>query len=324
MATNSDPGLISVHTPPHWTKDLVRNLEWGANIDNLDLLSKLESIAPEYAIPTVLEDRIVPISVGTISELCIGATYVGSDEHVSRWDIPAESAFDTSPRASSERVLLSTTVVSAAIKDRVPAFVRTYEQNGALLRTYVVLAKRITDGQPVRLQVVPWVGEFMVEGMIIPLPDATYEQRSERMTSVYIGLPVIAEPEDAYPGSKWYTFWYRARLDGYNTHQGRKSFKLTVAEGPYSSLAAIPFIVPAADVEHGPAVEERRARVAPTDVARTKFGSQPATRAPFFAPLTIKPSRTSDCSARSRPESGLQPIQAYEGTDRRAAETEGS
>ncbi|KAH9916055.1 uncharacterized protein B0H18DRAFT_1107757 [Fomitopsis serialis] len=245
MATNSDPGLISVHTPPHWTKDLVRNLEWGASIDNLDLLSKLESIAPEYAIPTVLEDRIVPISVGHPCRVRV--RYFTESQLRCNWRIVMPGHIDPYPSflrgfsewmdATVERVLLSTTVVSAAIKDRVPAFVRTYEQNGALLRTYVVLAKRITDGQPVRLQVVPWVGEFMVEGMIIPLPDATYEQRSERMTSMYIGLPVIAEPEDAYPGSKWYTFWYRARLDGYNTHQGRKSFKLTVAEGPYNSTA---------------------------------------------------------------------------------------
>jgi len=61
------------------------------------------------------------------------------------------------------------------------ATVERVEQNGALLRTYIVLAKRIADGQPVRLQVVPWVGEFMVQDMIIPLPDATYRQRSERM-----------------------------------------------------------------------------------------------------------------------------------------------
>lgn len=57
----------------------------------------------------------------------------------------------------------------------------TYPQNGAVLRTYIVLASRLGDQKPMRFQVVPYVGEFTVPGFIIPLPDDTYKARSEQM-----------------------------------------------------------------------------------------------------------------------------------------------
>ena len=56
-----------------------------------------------------------------------------------------------------------------------------WKQNGAVLRTYIVLANRLGDKNRVRLQVVPYVGEFMVPGIIIPLSEETYRVRSEQM-----------------------------------------------------------------------------------------------------------------------------------------------
>lgn len=54
------------------------------------------------------------------------------------------------------------------------------------MRTYIVLAKRLEDNHRVRLQVVPYVGEFMVPGIIIPFPDETYRVRSEQMVCPHV------------------------------------------------------------------------------------------------------------------------------------------
>lgn len=58
-------------------------------------------------------------------------------------------------------------------------------QNGAVLRTYIVLAHRLGDQKRMRMQVVPYVGELMVPGFI-PFPIDTYKARSEHMVSVWL------------------------------------------------------------------------------------------------------------------------------------------
>lgn len=65
MPEVSDHFIVGVHAPPRWTGDIVGNVEWGENIAGVDLdtLRSLERVAPEFAIPTVIEDRITPIRV---------------------------------------------------------------------------------------------------------------------------------------------------------------------------------------------------------------------------------------------------------------------
>lgn len=65
MPEISDHFIVGVHAPPRWTGDLIGNVEWGENTASADLdaLRSLESVAPSFAIPTTIEDRIAPICV---------------------------------------------------------------------------------------------------------------------------------------------------------------------------------------------------------------------------------------------------------------------
>lgn len=66
MPKVSDHFIVGVHAPPRWTSDIVGNTEWGEDMADLDVLSALESVAPEFAIPSVIEDRITPIGVSVL------------------------------------------------------------------------------------------------------------------------------------------------------------------------------------------------------------------------------------------------------------------
>ncbi|KZT69093.1 hypothetical protein DAEQUDRAFT_757108 [Daedalea quercina L-15889] len=227
MSSESGSFIIGVHAPPHWTSDLIGNMEWGENIADLDVLSPLTSISPNFAFGTILEDCILPISVGHSCRVRL--RYFTKTQLKHNWRIAMPMHIKPYPsylgRFSDwmdgviEKVLLSTTM------------------NGAVLRTYIVLAKRMVDEQPVRFQVVPYVGEFMVPNLIFPRSDTRYKERSVLMTSVYIGLPVIAKPEDTQSGSRWLTFWYRARLNMFDPRTCKRT--LTVIEGPYGESPAL-------------------------------------------------------------------------------------
>ncbi|KAI0726529.1 hypothetical protein C8Q72DRAFT_796591 [Fomitopsis betulina] len=244
MPKVSDHFVVGVNAPPRWTVDIVGNVEWREDTTNLDTLSTLKSIAPEFAIPSVLDDRITPISIREGHRCKVRVRYFTPTQLRNNWRLVTPR--DTKPSgkflgkfsewmdAVVEKVLLSTTIVA------VEGNALMCPQNGAVLRTYIVLAHRLGDQKRMRMQVVPYVGELMVPGFI-PFPIDTYKARSEHMTSVYVGLPVIAESEDERVGRKWYTVWYRARLDVVNTLE--KNSALTVIDGPYAEEPPFKFTV---------------------------------------------------------------------------------
>lgn len=102
MPKVSDHFVVGVNAPPRWTVDIVGNVEWREDTTNLDTLSTLKSIAPEFAIPSVLDDRITPISIRVSVPIPTSfASVVDCQAQPSRRATDARSACGTSPRRSS-------------------------------------------------------------------------------------------------------------------------------------------------------------------------------------------------------------------------------